>query len=134
MRISDYVRAGVDIRTLPVSQLRSIDIETVDEEKLVAQILAEKAERFPQKTNVFIGDIKARMDRDITNRKEPFTREKELAYQKEVDERVAKSTGQPAEGMVSAPVESDIKIEESETKSAEPIETLEKKIRKLKKK
>jgi len=151
MRFTDYQRAGIDIKTLPISRLRAIDIQTVDEEKEVARIIAERGEPVPQE-RVHIGDIKARMDKDITQR--TLTKEKELEYQKEVDERTAKATLKEApvevvpegsvEGLI-VPIEGSVgglvvPLSQTEIVETPPIKVevkevkLETKFKKLKKK
>ena len=128
MRIVEYQRLGVDIRTLPLSRLRAIDIQTVEEEKEVAKIIAEKSAGIIPQDRVSIEDIKAKMDKEIIQR--TLTKEKELEYQKQVDERVAKAISGPAEVAPEVPVKVSV-----ETPKVEAVETpLVKKIRKLKKK
>lgn len=87
MRISEYQRMGVDIATLPIWKLRAIDIQTVEEEKEVARLLAEKSKDKMPETKVFIDDIKARMDKEIIGR--TMNEEKEKQYQSEIDARIA---------------------------------------------
>jgi hypothetical protein len=127
MRVVEYERLGIDIKTLPISRLRAIDIQTGEEEKEIARLIAEKSQGTIPQGRVNIEDIKARMDKDLTQR--TLTREKELEYQKEVDARVA---------MVMPP--KAVAYDQPEPVIAEPIiepvvETpLEDKLKKLKKK
>jgi hypothetical protein len=88
MRICEYQRLGIDITTLPVARLRSIDIQTVEEEKEVARLIEEKNQGKMPTARVFIDDIKARMDKELTQR--TLTKEKEDEYQSEINERIAK--------------------------------------------
>lgn len=92
MFISDYERMGKDLRSLPVSLLRAIDIRSVDEEKKIQEILNEKLQNKVSWSAVSIEDIKRKMDKDLTTR--TLTKDKEKEYQKEVDIRVAKANPQ----------------------------------------
>jgi hypothetical protein len=89
MFISDYERKGIEIKSLPLSKLRAIDIRTVEEEELVQKLVDEKLLRGVPRIVPNIDDIKRRLDKDMITRN--LTKEKELEYQKEVDERVAKA-------------------------------------------
>ena len=124
MRIVEYQRMGLDIRDLPISRLRAIDIQTVEEEAEIAKIIAEKSVGIIPQDKVYIGDIKARMDKEITQR--TLTKEKEDEFRKEVDERVAKAIN-PFKPAIAEP------LEVKEEPVLEPVpEVLETKLKKLK--
>ena len=63
---------------MPVSSLRSIDVRSVDEEKLVQQVLDEKLSVLPPEREVYTGDVP-----DIQ------TGEDEAKWQKIIDDRRA---------------------------------------------
>jgi len=79
-----YLPSREELRAIPMSALRNLDIKTVDQMNLVQEVVNERLQNEPLEIKIDNSDVERKMDREINR----MTPEKEAVYQKTIDERV----------------------------------------------